>query len=191
MRARSTAASVWPARTSTPPSRARSGNMWPGRARSAGLVFGSIAVRTVAARSAAEMPVRRRRAWPRSARRTRCRTASCSAVDLQRDLELVEPLAGHRHADQAAAVRRHEVDGLGRDLLGGDRQVAFVLAILVVDDDHHLAAADRRRRRPRPARTGPSNGPPLAIFDLASRSASLSSAARRAPRTCRSCRIRG
>src|SRR5437763_1384780 len=33
-RARSTAASVWPARTSTPPSRARSGKTWPGWTRS-------------------------------------------------------------------------------------------------------------------------------------------------------------
>ena len=56
-RARSTAASVCPARTRTPPRRARNGNMWPGRARSAGRVAGSIAARTVAARSAAEMPV--------------------------------------------------------------------------------------------------------------------------------------
>src|SRR6266850_2869810 len=57
MRARSTAASVWPARTNTPPGRARSGNVWPGRARSEGLVAGSIAASTVAARSPAEMPV--------------------------------------------------------------------------------------------------------------------------------------
>src|SRR5688500_18977218 len=57
MRARSTAASVWPARTSTPPGLDRSGNMWPGRARSDGCVTGSIAASTVAARSAAEMPV--------------------------------------------------------------------------------------------------------------------------------------
>ena len=57
MRARSTAASVWPARTRTPPSRARSGNMWPGRDRSPGVVAGSMAAATVAARSAAEMPV--------------------------------------------------------------------------------------------------------------------------------------
>ena len=33
-RARSTEASVWPARTSTPPLRARSGKTWPGRTRS-------------------------------------------------------------------------------------------------------------------------------------------------------------
>ena len=57
IRARSTAASVWPARTITPPDRDRSGNMWPGRARSLGCVAGSIAASTVAARSAAEMPV--------------------------------------------------------------------------------------------------------------------------------------
>ena len=60
-------------------------------------------------------------------------------VDHLRQVELGEPLLGHRHADQAAAVLRHEVDRLGRDLLGRDRQVPFVLAILVVDDDDHLA----------------------------------------------------
>ena len=143
MRARSTAASVCPARTSTPPSRARSGNMWPGRARSAGLVFGLIAARTVAARSAAEMPV----LVPRLASIATQNAVSKRVeflLDHQRDLELVEPLAGHRQADQAAAVLGHEVDRLGRHLLGGHRQIAFVLAILVVDDDDHLAAADRR-----------------------------------------------
>ena len=57
MRARSTAASVCPARTITPPVRARSGNVWPGRARSDGRVAGSMAASTVAARSLAEMPV--------------------------------------------------------------------------------------------------------------------------------------
>ena len=57
MRERSTAASVWPARTITPPSRARSGETCPGRARSPGVVCGLIAASTVAARSAAEMPV--------------------------------------------------------------------------------------------------------------------------------------
>ena len=56
-RARSTLASVWPARTSTPPSRARSGNMCPGRARSAGRHAGSTACRIVRVRSAAEIPV--------------------------------------------------------------------------------------------------------------------------------------
>ena len=39
--ARSTAASVWPARFRTPPGSYRSGYMCPGRARSSGLVSGS------------------------------------------------------------------------------------------------------------------------------------------------------
>ena len=47
-RARSTAASVCPARTRTPPSRARRGNTCPGRARSFGrIVAGSTAARIV------------------------------------------------------------------------------------------------------------------------------------------------
>src|ERR1700687_3264259 len=56
-RARSTEASVCPARTSTPPLRARSGNTCPGRAKSDGRVAGSMAVRMVYERSYAEIPV--------------------------------------------------------------------------------------------------------------------------------------
>src|ERR671937_806024 len=56
-RARSTAASVCPARTSTPPSRARSGKTRPGWTRSAGLDDGSIATWIVRERSGAEIPV--------------------------------------------------------------------------------------------------------------------------------------
>src|SRR5437762_4766148 len=37
------------------------------------------------------------------------------------------------HADEAAAVLGHEVDGVGSDFLGGHGEVAFVLAVLVVD----------------------------------------------------------
>src|SRR5262249_51275149 len=37
---------------------------------------------------------------------------------------------------------RHEVDDLGRDLFGRDRQVAFVLAVFIVDDDDHPAVAE-------------------------------------------------
>ena len=54
---RSTLASVCPRRSSTPPSRARSGNIWPGMAISLGVVFGFISVRIVCDRSSAEMPV--------------------------------------------------------------------------------------------------------------------------------------
>src|SRR5580700_1487440 len=56
-RARSTAASVWPARSSTPPPRLLSGNTWPGCTRSKGLAAGSMAVWIVCARSCAEIPV--------------------------------------------------------------------------------------------------------------------------------------
>ena len=42
---------------------------------------------------------------------------------------------------------RHEVDVLGRYELGGEHQVALVLAaVLVIDEDHHLAGADLVQR---------------------------------------------
>ena len=143
IRARSTAASVCPARTITPPVRDRSGNMWPGRARSDGCVAGSIAVSTVAARSAAEMPVVVR---PFASIGTQNAVSNRERVlrDHQRDLELVEPLRRHRQTDQSASVPRHEVDCLRRDFLRRDRQIALVLPILVVDHDDHPAGADRR-----------------------------------------------
>ena len=56
-RARSTAASVWPARSRTPPARLFSGKMWPGWTISRGVACGSIATWIVRARSCAEMPV--------------------------------------------------------------------------------------------------------------------------------------
>ncbi len=56
-RARSTAVSVWPARCSTPPGFAATGNTWPGRTRSPGPFVGSIATWIVCERSAAEIPV--------------------------------------------------------------------------------------------------------------------------------------
>ena len=56
-RARSTAASVWPVRSSTPPGLAFSGKTWPGWTRSRGADSGSTATWIVRARSAAEMPV--------------------------------------------------------------------------------------------------------------------------------------
>ena len=55
--AKSTPASVWPARTSTPPFCARKGKIWPGCTMSSALAAGDTAVWMVSARSAAEMPV--------------------------------------------------------------------------------------------------------------------------------------
>ena len=56
-RARSTAASVCPVRSSTPPGLAFSGKMWPGWTRSRGADSGSTATWIVRARSAALIPV--------------------------------------------------------------------------------------------------------------------------------------
>ena len=46
---------------------------------------------------------------------------------------------GDRHADQPAPVLREEVDLLGRDEVGGEHEVALVLAVFLVDEDHHPA----------------------------------------------------
>ena len=46
-RQRSTVASVWPLRSSTPPGLAMRGNMWPGRRKSVGWAAGSTHMRAV------------------------------------------------------------------------------------------------------------------------------------------------
>ena len=56
-RVKSTAASVCPARRSTPRERARSGLTCPGRPKSEGFVFGSASAKMVCARSYMETPV--------------------------------------------------------------------------------------------------------------------------------------
>ena len=139
---RSTVASVWPARTRTPPSRARSGKRWPGIAKSRFVDSGSISTSTVLARSAAEMPV----VTP-----VRASTETVNGVPNSEPLSCGFTIigmpsssmrsAGHRDADQAAAVLGHEVDAVGGDELGRDDEVAFVLAALVVDDDDKTAGA--------------------------------------------------
>ena len=58
------------------------------------------------------------------------------------DAQVFKALFGHGQADQSAAVLGHEIDGFGRDFFGGQREVAFVLAIFVVDDHDHAAGAD-------------------------------------------------
>ena len=58
------------------------------------------------------------------------------------EAELVAALRGEAEADEPAAVRGHEVHGLGGRELRGHREIALVLAILVVADDDHLARAD-------------------------------------------------
>ena len=62
--------------------------------------------------------------------------------DLHLELELCGALLGDGGAEDASAVAHHEVDLLGRDLLGRDDEVAFVLSILVIDDDDELAVTE-------------------------------------------------
>ena len=140
-RARSTAASVWPARSSTPPGRARRGNTWPGLTMSSGPASGSIATMIVRERSGAEMPVVM--PW-------RASIGSVNAVACGASLRFTtgfrpswsQRAARERQADQPAPVGRHEVDGLGRGELRRHDEVALVLAVLGVEDHDHPAGAD-------------------------------------------------
>ncbi len=141
MAARSQPASVWPARISTPPSTACSGKMWPGCTRSAATAFGATAACTVRARSAAEMPVV---------------TPSAASMETVKAVECLAPLratiggsCSRSHISRESvrqmrprAVACHEVDGLGRDVIGGEHDVAFVLAVFLVDQDHHAAGGE-------------------------------------------------
>ena len=87
--------------------------------------------------------------------------------------ELVDPLLGQRQADQAAAMLGHEIDRVGRRHLGGDDEVALILAVLVVDEDEHAAVA-------------------RLVDDLLRRSTSTSlGAAAEFSRACRACRRSG
>ena len=67
-------------------------------------------------------------------------------LDHQRQAQLADPVLGQGEADQPAAVRGHEVDGLGSHLLRGHHQIALVLPSLVVGEDHHPPAADVLQR---------------------------------------------
>ena len=107
---------------------------------------GSIATWIVCARSAAEMPV----VTP-----SRASIETVKAVPRRASLRCViggRPSSSQRSSVrqrqiEAARVRRHEVDDLGRRELGGDDEVALVLAVGVVDDDDEPAVADVLDRR--------------------------------------------
>ncbi len=140
-RARSTEPSVWPVRTSTPPSRARSGKTWPGRTRSPGLALGATAAWMVRARSAAEMPV----VTPRA--------ASMETVNAVPNGEVLSwTIKGSASWRMRSSVSDRQMRprpcmamklmAVGRHLLGGHDQVALVLAVLVVGEDDHPAPAD-------------------------------------------------
>src|SRR5690606_40778631 len=60
----------------------------------------------------------------------------------QGQAELAAALLRERQADQAAPVAGHEVDGLGRDEVRREDQVALVLAVFLVHEDDHPAGAE-------------------------------------------------
>ena len=62
------------------------------------------------------------------------------AAGHRRQAKALAALARQRQADQAAAMLGHEVDRLGRHVVGGQHQVAFVFAVFLVDEDHHAAS---------------------------------------------------
>ena len=148
-RARSQQASVWPARTSTPPG-LRDQREHVSRLHDVfGLrIFREAAIFTVSARSCG-------RDAGGDALGGFDRDGEVGAVARavllhhRPQAEARRVLLGDRHADQPAAVLGEEVDLLGGDELGGEHQVAFVLAVLVVDQDDDLAGADRRDDRRR------------------------------------------
>src|SRR5579875_2226864 len=63
-----------------------------------------------------------------------------------RQIQRLQPLRGERDGDEAARVPEHEVDRLGRDTLRRDAQVSLVFPILVVHDDDEPAVADSCNR---------------------------------------------
>ena len=144
-RARSTAASVWPARSSTPPRLERRGKTWPGRRRSSGVVAGSMsdcdracAVGGGDAGGGAVAGVDgEREGGAHASLPSSLMSGSSSCSSRSRSIG---------DADDPGAVADHERERLGCRRVGGDDQVALVLAILVVDHHDHPAAADRRDR---------------------------------------------
>ena len=140
-RARSTAASVWPVRSSTPPGLALSGKTWPGWTRSRGADAGSIGhgdrARAIRGGDAGRDALAR---LDRDGERGLEGRLVLGRHEVE--AERLAALGREREADQAAALAGHEVDRVGRRELGRDREVALVLAVLVVADHDHPAVPD-------------------------------------------------
>ena len=134
-------ASVWPERISTPPSLAISGNTWPGRTKSAAPLLPLASARTVLVRSSAEIPVVS--PW-------RTSTDTVNAVPSGASLSATMGSRCRRRASSGAsgAQTMPEVWRMmnaifsGVHRLRGDKQIAFVLAIVIIGDDDDLAARE-------------------------------------------------
>jgi hypothetical protein len=133
---------VW--RVNTPPLRAMSGKMCPGRCRSAAVPLKTSSI--VPDRSKAEIPVVTPCAGVPSTEMVNAVPCGLVAGDHGGQRELSCPIAGQRQADQSTAVGAHEVDHFRRRMIGRRHKVTLVLAILVVHDNDHLAPSDRGDR---------------------------------------------
>jgi hypothetical protein len=144
-RARSTAASVWPERSSTPPSLAISGKTWPGRTKSSALALALASARTVLQRSSAEMPVVR-------PKRQSTETVKAVPIGASFSATMGSSLSRRASAGPSGAQRIPQVWRimkamlLGRSLGRRHDEVALVLAVVVVDHDDHPALGDRPDR---------------------------------------------
>ena len=139
--ARSTAASVWPARWSTPPGPRAQGKHVAGldqilrhRRRRRHDLDG---LRPVGGADAGGDAARGIHAHLEIGAETFAVLAHHAF-----DAELLQPLGGRGHANQSAAELGHEIHGGRRDKLPGHDQIAFILAVGVVHDDDHFAFAE-------------------------------------------------
>src|SRR5215211_56584 len=128
-RQRSTAASVWPERMSTPPSLAISGKTCPGRTKSDAPMLWLASARTVFERCSAEMPVV-----------SPCRVSTETVKAVPSGASFVAKR--QRRADDAAGVADDERHLLRRAQRRRDGEVALALAVLVVGHDDDLAAGE-------------------------------------------------
>ena len=104
----------------------------------------------VVARSAAEIPVVvPRRASTVTVNAVPCASAPCATIGGRCSASQRSP--GRATQSDAARVAEDEGDRLGGGLLGGEDQVALVLAVGVVHDDDRLPARDPRNPSSTPA----------------------------------------
>ena len=115
--------------------------MCPGVTRSAPVAPGATAVRTVWARSRAEMPVVMPVAGVDADGEGGAARRSV-VLGHHRQPQGRHLLLGQGQADEAPPEAGHEVDGLGGDQVGGHGQIALVLPVFIVDHDDHAAGAD-------------------------------------------------
>jgi hypothetical protein len=85
----------------------------------------------------------RRNVFPRIDRHGEGRAEGGGVLNrLLREMEFFDSLGSQGETDQPTGMFGHEVDGLGRHVLGGNDEIAFVLAIFVIDEDDEFPLLD-------------------------------------------------